>query len=100
MGGFFGVTSEADCVIDLFYGTDYHCHLGTRRGGMAVLNEMGFNRSIHDISHAQFKSKFVDDIPKMNGTMGIGIISDYEDQPLIIGSHHGIPGGLGNDTGG
>jgi len=89
MGGFFGVTSKADCVIDLFYGTDYHCHLGTRRGGMAVLNEKGFNRTIHDISHTQFKSKFVDDIPKMHGTTGIGIISDYEDQPLIISSHLG-----------
>jgi amidophosphoribosyltransferase len=76
-------------VADLFYGTDYHSHLGTRRGGMAVKSDRGFTRFIHDITNAQFRSKFEDDLPRMRGTMGIGIISDYEDQPLIIGSHLG-----------
>ena len=90
MGGFFGVVSEHNCVPDLFYGTDYHSHLGTRRGGMAVVNERGFTRFIHDISNAQFRSKFDDDLSKMEGSSGIGVISDYEDQPLIIGSHLGV----------
>ncbi len=90
MGGFFGVVSEHNCVPDLFYGTDYHSHLGTRRGGMAVVNERGFTRFIHDISNAQFRSKFDDDLSKMEGCSGIGVISDYEDQPLIIGSHLGV----------
>ncbi len=89
MGGFFGVVSTDDCVPSLFYGTDYHCHLGTRRGGMAVRNDKGFTRTIHDISSTQFRSKFDDDIHAMHGTTGIGVISDYEDQPLIIGSHLG-----------
>ena len=82
MGGFFGVASSESCAVDIFYGTDYHCHLGTRRGGMAVIGSDGFTRSIHDISHAQFKSKFVEDIVGMQGTSGIGVISDFEDQPL------------------
>ena len=90
MGGFFGVVSRDDCVMDLFYGADYHSHLGTKRGGLAVSNKNGFTRFIHDISNAQFRSKFDDDIRKMNGTKGIGVISDYEDQPLLIGSHLGI----------
>jgi amidophosphoribosyltransferase len=89
MGGFFGVASQQDCIADLFYGTDYHCHLGTRRGGLAVLGEEGVSRFIHDISNAQFKSKFQSDLEKMKGNLGIGVISDYEDQPLIIGSHLG-----------
>lgn len=90
MGGFFGVFSEQDCVTDLFYGTDYHSHLGTSRGGMAVLDREGcFNRSIHDISNAQFRSKFENELPGMSGQAGIGVISDYESQPLIIGSHLG-----------
>jgi len=89
MGGFFGVVSKQECAQDLFYGTDYHCHLGTRRGGMAVLNETGFTRIIHDITNAQFRSKFEADLASMPGKMGIGVISDYEDQPLIIGSHLG-----------
>ena len=90
MGGFFSVVSNDDCVADLFYGTDYHSHLGTMRGGLAVRNHDGFQRFIHDITNAQFRGKFEDDLPKLNGTMGIGVISDYEDQPLIIGSHHGV----------
>jgi amidophosphoribosyltransferase len=90
MGGFFGVVSQDDCVQDLFYGTDYHCHLGTRRGGMAVLSEEGYARIIHDITNAQFRSKFDSDVACMHGRTGIGVISDYEDQPLIIGSHLGV----------
>ena len=89
MGGFFGVVSREDCVSDLFYGTDYHSHLGTQRGGLAVANAQGFTRHIHDITMSQFRSKFEDDITRMHGTRGIGIISDYESQPLIIGSHLG-----------
>lgn len=89
MGGFFGVIANKDCINDLFYGTDYHSHLGTRRGGLAVREQQGFTRCIHDISNAQFRSKFENDIPRIHGNMGVGIISDYEDQPLIIGSHLG-----------
>jgi len=90
MGGFFGVASRNDCVSDLFYGTDYHSHLGTRRGGMAVRDGAGYARFIHDITNSQFRSKFENDVGRMNGLCGIGVISDYEDQPLIIGSHLGI----------
>ncbi len=91
MGGLFGVVSASDCVESLFYGTDYHCHLGTRRGGLAVLGPDGaYSRFIHDISNAQFKSKFESDIGKMRGRSGIGVISDHEDQPLIVGSHLGV----------
>ncbi len=90
MGGFFGVASQVDCVSDLFYGTDYHSHLGTRRGGLAVRNGKQFTRFIHDITNAQFRSKFEHDIHKMSGNRGIGVISDYEDQPLIVGSHLGV----------
>ncbi len=89
MGGVFGVVSKEDCVLDLFYGTDFHSHLGTRRGGLAVRNGKNFSRFIHNIENAQFRSKFDDDIAKMQGHMGIGCISDTEDQPLIIGSHLG-----------
>jgi len=89
MGGIFGVVSKTDCVQDLFYGTDYHSHLGTRRGGLAVLNPRGFTRFIHNIENSQFRSKFEDDILKMTGNQGIGCISDTDDQPLIINSHLG-----------
>jgi amidophosphoribosyltransferase len=89
MGGFFGVASKSDCVADLFYGTDYHSHLGTRRGGMVVKTRDGFQRNIHDITNAPFRTKFEEDLPKHRGNIGIGVISDYEDQPLLIGSHHG-----------
>lgn len=89
MGGLFAVASRKDCVHDLFYGTDYHSHLGTCRGGLATLNAGGFTRHIHDISNAQFRSKFEDDIKTMAGNLGIGVISDNESQPLIIGSHLG-----------
>ncbi len=89
MGGFFGVTSKKDCVFDLFFGVDYHSHLGTRRGGMAVLGENGFNRAIHNIENSPFRTKFERDVLEMKGNMGIGCISDYEPQPLIVKSHHG-----------
>jgi amidophosphoribosyltransferase len=82
MGGFFGVVSHDDCVMDLFYGTDYHSHLGTRRGGMATLDDGGFTRFIHNIGNSQFRSKFEDDVSSLSGNSGIGVISDYEDQPL------------------
>lgn len=89
MGGFFGVTSKEDCVFDLFFGVDYHSHLGTRRGGMAVYGEAGFDRAIHNIENSPFRTKFDKDIQKMKGVYGIGCISDYEPQPLIVRSHHG-----------
>ncbi|MBE3070123.1 MAG: amidophosphoribosyltransferase [Planctomycetes bacterium] len=90
MGGFFGVVSKKDCVNDLFYGTDYHSHLGTKRGGLGVYDAGEFIRFIHNIETTQFRSKFEDDVPRMRGRLGIGVISDYEDQPLIIGSHLGV----------
>lgn len=90
MGGLFGVFSNSDCIEDLYYGTDYHSHLGTRRGGLTVKNSGGFQRYIKDITTTQFRSKFEDDIKKMHGNKGIGVISDYEDQPLIIGSRLGV----------
>ncbi len=90
MGGLFGVFSDTDCVEDVFYGTDYHSHLGTKRGGMAVKNSGGFQRFIKDITTSQFRSKFDKELKKMHGNKGIGIISDYEDQPLIISSHLGV----------
>ena len=90
MGGFFGVASKENCIFDLFFGTDYHSHLGTRRAGMALYDEKeGFNRTIHNIENTPFRTKFDKDVNKMNGTLGIGCISDYEPQPLIIRSHHG-----------
>jgi amidophosphoribosyltransferase len=90
MGGLFGVATTEDCVTDLFFGTDYHSHLGTRRGGLAVMNGGTITRYIHDISNAQFRSKFEDDVLRLGGHRAIGVISDYEDQPLIIGSHLGV----------
>lgn len=90
MGGFFGVAARQDCVFDLFFGTDYHSHLGTRRAGMAVYSkEKGYDRAIHNIENAPFRTKFDKDVNEMTGTIGIGCISDYEPQPLIVRSHHG-----------
>lgn len=90
MGGFFGVASKKDCVFDLFFGTDYHSHLGTRRAGMAVYDpKEGFDRAIHNIENAPFRTKFDKDANTMHGSLGIGCISDYEPQPLIVRSHHG-----------
>ena len=90
MGGFFGVASKEDCVFDLFFGTDYHSHLGTRRAGLAVYSEeKGYDRAIHNIENSPFRTKFDKDINEMSGNIGIGCISDYEPQPLIVRSHHG-----------
>ena len=89
MGGFFGVASKQDCVFDLFFGIDYHSHLGTRRGGMAVYGEDGYNRAIHNIENSPFRTKFDKDFHDMKGYYGIGCISDYDPQPLLIRSHHG-----------
>ncbi len=89
MGGFFGTAFKKDCINSLFFGTDYHCHLGTRRGGLATIDEGGYTRFIHDITNSQFRSKFESDVLKLKGNMGIGVISDYEDQPLLINSHLG-----------
>ena len=89
MGGFFGVASKKDCVWDLFFGTDYHSHLGTRRAGMTVFGENGFDRAIHDITNAPFRTKFDRDVSELKGNLGVGCISDYEPQPLLIRSHLG-----------
>ncbi len=89
MGGFFATALKEDCTFDLFFGTDYHSHLGTRRAGLVVYGEDGFNRSIHNIENSPFRTKFEKDAQEMKGNMGIGCISDYEPQPLIVRSHHG-----------
>ncbi len=89
MGGFFGVASREDCVFDLFFGTDYHSHLGTRRAGMAVYGENGFGKAIHSIENSPFRTKFDKDANSLKGTMGIGCISDFEAQPILVRSHHG-----------
>ncbi|MBP5671424.1 MAG: amidophosphoribosyltransferase [Victivallales bacterium] len=93
MGGFFGVVSTGNCVKDLFYGTDYHSHLGNQRGGLLVYDkEKGFTRYIHDIRNSQFRSKFQYDVESLKGNMGIGSISDTGDQPLMAFSHVGTFG--------
>ena len=89
MGGFFGVASKNECVLDLFYGVDYHSHLGTRRGGMATHGENGFSRAIHNIENSPFRTKFDKDLEELKGNLGIGCISDFEPQPLLIQSHLG-----------
>ena len=89
MGGLFGVASKTDCIMDLFYGVDYHSHLGTRRGGMATHGSDGFCRSIHNIENSPFRTKFERDVEELTGNLGIGCISDYEPQPLLIQSHLG-----------
>ena len=90
MGGYMGVAAKEDCVFDLYFGIDYHSHLGTRRGGMVVYDdEKGFDRSIHNIENAPFRTKFDKDMQSMKGRLGIGCISDYEPQPLMVRSHHG-----------
>ena len=90
MSGYFGVASKEDCVFDLFFGTDYHSHLGTRRAGLAVYDrQKGFDRSIHNIENSPFRTKFDSEIHEMKGSLGIGCISDFEPQPLIVRSHHG-----------
>ena len=89
MGGIFAAALKEDCTFDLFFGTDYHSHLGTRRAGMVVYGEDGFDRAIHNIENSPFRTKFDRDVEKMHGNMGIGCISDFEPQPLITRSHHG-----------
>ena len=89
MGGFFGVASKTDCVYDVFFGTDYHSHLGTKRGGMTIYGPGGFQRAIHNIENSPFRTKFENDVEDMKGNLGIGIISDTEPQPLIVRSHLG-----------
>ncbi len=89
MGGLFGVVSSSNCTLDLFFGIDYHSHLGTRRGGMATFNNGSFQRVIHNIENSPFRTKFEHDIEDLNGTMGIGCISDNEPQPLLVQSHLG-----------
>jgi amidophosphoribosyltransferase len=89
LGGLFGAVSKSDCVTDLFFGVDYHSHLGTARGGMAVYNGHGFERAIHNIENAPFRTKFEKDLGEMAGHIGIGCISDTDPQPLIIRSHLG-----------
>lgn len=89
MGGFFGVASKNDCVRDLYFGVDYHSHLGPRRGGLAVYGPEGYHRSIHNIENSPFRSKFEHEIDRFHGNIGIGCISDYEPQPLLVNSHLG-----------
>ncbi|RHP35707.1 amidophosphoribosyltransferase [Lachnotalea sp. AF33-28] len=89
MGGFFGVASKTNCTLELFYGVDYHSHLGTRRGGMATHGKDGFHRAIHNIENSPFRTKFERDVEELTGNLGIGCISDYEPQPLLIQSHLG-----------
>lgn len=89
MSGFFGVVSKRDCVMDVFFGVDYHSHLGTKRAGIAIYGEHGFQRAIHNISNAPFRTKFTDEVEEMTGTMGLGCISDHEPQPLMMRSHLG-----------
>ena len=90
MGGFFATASKEDCVFDLFFGTDYHSHLGTRRAGMAVYSpEYGFDKAIHNIENAPFRTKFTKESNEMKGNYGIGCISDFEAQPILVRSHHG-----------
>ena len=89
MGGIFGVASKKSCVMDLFFGVDYHSHLGTRRGGMAVYGPNGFSRAIHNIENSPFRTKFDRDLDELKGNLGIGCISDFEPQPLLVQSHLG-----------
>jgi amidophosphoribosyltransferase len=91
MGGFFGTISKRDCVLDVFFGTDYHSHLGTRRGGMAVFDQKdGFQRQIHNIENTPFRTKFEHDLSDFHGCAGIGCISDTDPQPLLVRSHLGL----------
>ena len=90
MGGFFGAASKRDVVLDVFFGVDYHSHLGTRRAGMVFCDGTGgFNKEIHSIENTPFRSRFDKDIERFHGTSGIGCISDTDPQPLLVRSHHG-----------
>ena len=91
MGGFFGAVTKRDCVLDVFFGVDYHSHLGTRRGGMAVYDpKAGFQRQIHNIENTPFRTKFEKDVVKFRGSSGMGCISDTDPQPLLVRSHLGL----------
>ena len=91
MGGFFGAVSKQDCVLDIFFGVDYHSHLGTRRGGMILYDqERGFQRQIHNIENTPFRTKFEKDLADFSGCSGIGCISDTDPQPLLVRSHLGL----------
>ena len=90
MGGFFATALKEDCIFDLYYGTDYHSHLGTRRAGMAVYGEEGFNRAIHNIENSPFRTKFEGITEEMHGCAAIGCISDTDPQPMMIHSNHGV----------
>ncbi len=92
MGGLFGIVSQTDCVTDLYYGTDYHSHLGTKRGGLAVRDEQVFHRAIHNIENSYFRTKFEAELTRFRGRQGVGVISDTDPQPLIIDSHLGTFG--------
>jgi len=89
MGGFFGTISKSACATDLFYGTDYNSHLGTRRGGMATFNDGIFKRSIHNLENSYFRTRFEAELDKFKGNSGIGIISDTDPQPIFVSSHLG-----------
>ena len=91
MGGFFGAVSHKNCKYDVFFGTDYHSHLGTKRGGLAFYDaDQGFQRQIHSIENTPFRTKFEGDLAKMNGTVGLGAIADTDPQPLLVRSHLGM----------
>ena len=91
MGGFFGAISKRDCVLDIFFGVDYHSHLGTRRGGMIIHDQAdGFQRQIHSIENTPFRTKFEKDLADFHGCSGIGCISDSDPQPLLVRSHLGV----------
>ena len=90
MGGFFGTISKRDCVNDLFYGTDYNSHLGTKRAGLVTFDEeSGFHRSIHSLERQYFRSRFEDELASFKGCQGLGVISDTDPQPIIVNSHLG-----------
>jgi len=89
MGGFFGCVSKQDCVTDVFYGTDYHSHLGTKRGGLAFQNSHGLKKTIKSIENTYFRTKLEPELSRLSGRKGLGVISDTDAQPLIIGSHLG-----------
>lgn len=89
MGGFFGIVSKRPCISDLFYGTDYHSHLGTKRAGLATRENDMFYRSIHDIENSYFRTKFSEELGKFKGNQGIGVISDTDSQPIVVNSHLG-----------
>ena len=91
MGGFFGAVSKHDAISDVFFGADYHSHLGTKRGGIAAYDsEIGLQREIHNIEKSPFRTKFESDMNKLGGTIGIGCISDTDPQPLLVRSHLGM----------